>query len=725
WEFLSGDLPPGLTLSETGVLSGTPTQTGVYSFSVRAINDLGEDTRLFELNVYALPVITTVSLGYARLGSPYSGQLTAAGSTPMTWAVISGSLPTGLSLNANTGAITGVPLASGRFTFTVAATNIAGNSAPAQFIVDAGLALAIVTTSPLRSATVNVLYGALQFVAEGIDTSATVAWSVGAGTTLPQGMTLSTAGVLSGTPASTGTYNFSITITNGAAVATSPFTLFVGAPPVITSPPVLGGGVDRPFTTVLSASGSTPITWTMTAGPAWTGGPKPPPPTIDITLASNGVLSWLIPTEGNYTFTAVAANEFGNSAPVVFFLDITTPGIKTTAVKNGIVGEAYLEYILASGDQPFTWSLVSGALPPGLTWDTAIVTDPDTATPTMAFRISGTPTSTGEYSFAVRVSNFGGFAEESFTLTVYAKPVITTASLNSGNVNAVYSQTLQATGTTPIAWSILPPAGSETGLPPGLSLSGATISGIPAAEGIYTFTVRAQNSTGSGYANEKQFSIAIGPSGAPVITTGSTLSAIRGTAFSVALAANGNQPISWALEGGSSLPNGITLVDNALSGTPTTAGVYTFVITATNANGVDSRTYIMTIADPPVITTASLEDGATGVAYSQALSATGDAPISWTVVTPLIAGETGLPPGLSLNANTGIISGTPGASGIFSFRIRAVNGAGYDVAPLTIDVIESFFHETILDGEIVGGFFLDGEEIFAIVISGDIVYLSN
>ena len=100
-------------------------------------------------------------------------------------------------------------------------------------------------------------------------------------------------------------------------------------------------------------------------------------------------------------------------------------------------------------------------------------------------------------------------------------------------------------------------------------------------------------------------------------------------------------------------------------------------------------------------------------------------PITWAVVTPLIGGETGLPLGLSLNANTGTISGIPTVSGLFSFRIRAVNGTGYDTANFAITITESFFHETVLDGEIVGGFFLDGEELLAIIIGGDVVYLSS
>ena len=64
---------------ETGILYGTPTTPGTYTFSVRAQNDIGYDDGIFVIAVNQLPVITTTTLGYARLGSQYSAQLNATG----------------------------------------------------------------------------------------------------------------------------------------------------------------------------------------------------------------------------------------------------------------------------------------------------------------------------------------------------------------------------------------------------------------------------------------------------------------------------------------------------------------------------------------------------------------------------------------------------------------------------------------------------------------------
>jgi len=331
WENLN-DLPPGLSLNpNTGQITGTPTATGVYSFGMRAVNYLGDDIRVFQLTVNQLPVITTSgTLSYGRLNSAYSYQIQATGTTPITFSQSGGQLPTGLTLNSN-GTITGIPLATGVFTFQVYATNAAGSSAIVSLTIETGMALAIVTTSPLRVGTQGVAYGNLQFTAVGQDTTYTSTWAVVTAGTLPPGMSLSTAGILSGTPNTAGSYNFQVRVTNGTTQATSSFVLEVGTPPVITSNPTLLGGIDRPFTTVLQASGQTPITWAMTV--------QPNPP-ANITLDTNGVLSWLIPVTGSYTFTIQATNIFGSSAQVQFTLTITTPSIiDGQDLSNGILGE--------------------------------------------------------------------------------------------------------------------------------------------------------------------------------------------------------------------------------------------------------------------------------------------------------------------------------------------------------------------------------------------------
>ena len=158
----------------------------------------------------------------------------------------------------------------------------------------------------------------------------------------------------------------------------------------------------------------------------------------NIDIDSNGVVTWNIPTEGTYTFTAVATNAFGNSTPVTFYLTITTPSIIDVTLANGMVGSMYSHTFTAGGVSPFTWSFESGTLPTGVDFD------PDTAT------LSGIPTTAGTYNFQIRVTNIGGYAQESFSFTVAPKPlgapVITTGSSLDGEVGTVFSQSFSATG---------------------------------------------------------------------------------------------------------------------------------------------------------------------------------------------------------------------------------------------------------------------------------------
>ena len=111
----------------------------------------------------------------------------------------------------------------------------------------------------------------------------------------------------------------------------------------------------------------------------------------------------------------------------------------------------------------------------------------------------------------------------------------------------------------------------------------------------------------------------------------------------------------------------------------------TAVITATTHDGLFTATCTVTVNAPdapPSITTDTLPDGKVGEAYSQALTATGTAPITWSI-------DGGLPAGLSLNADTGEISGTPTADGTAKFTVKATNSAGSNTKELSITVAKA------------------------------------
>ena len=121
------------------------------------------------------------------------------------------------------------------------------------------------------------------------------------------------------------------------------------------------------------------------------------------------------------------------------------------------------------------------------------------------------------------------------------------------------------------------------------------------------------------------------------------------------------------------MPPGLTLSGGVLSGTPTTAGTYTFVLTATDSTKCTGRQdYSLTIGAgcsvPLALKPGTMPGGTVGTAFSQAISASGGtAPYTYAVTSG------SLPPGLTLDPSTGAISGTPTATGTYSFTVTATD----------------------------------------------------
>jgi glucan-binding YG repeat protein len=229
-----GNLPSGLTLSDVGIISGTPAETGTFNFTVTATNSAGSDTQDLTLIINSAPVIpvaptiTTTTLPNGTVDTPYSQALAATGDAPITWSD-DGNLPSGLTLS-DVGVISGTPVEAGTFNFTVTATNSAGsdtqdltltiNSAPVIPVAPT------ITTTTLPNGTVDTSYS--QALAATGD--APITWSDDGN--LPSGLTLSDVGVISGTPAAAGTFNFTVTAMNNAGSDTQDLTLIINSAPV-------------------------------------------------------------------------------------------------------------------------------------------------------------------------------------------------------------------------------------------------------------------------------------------------------------------------------------------------------------------------------------------------------------------------------------------------------------------------------------------------------------
>ena len=135
WSVDSGALPPGLSLSASGLLSGNATAVGFYNFVVRATDGIQSDTQALTIQVVAS--ITTASVPGAITGTLYGPRtLQQAGlSGPLTWTVLSGSLPAGVTLNSSTGILGGIATTPGVSNFVVQVQDAASNTATRAFSI--------------------------------------------------------------------------------------------------------------------------------------------------------------------------------------------------------------------------------------------------------------------------------------------------------------------------------------------------------------------------------------------------------------------------------------------------------------------------------------------------------------------------------------------------------------------------------------------------------------
>ncbi|MEP7337170.1 MAG: putative Ig domain-containing protein, partial [Acidobacteriota bacterium] len=217
-----GMLPPGLTLSPSGLLSGTPAAGGSYSFAVTATAaTLCPGSRAYTLTITGnCPAITVspanAALPVGQAGQAYNQTFTGSGGAPgYNFVVSAGALPNGLTLSA-AGVLSGAPIAFGNFSFTVKATDSNGCIGTRTYTLTISSPCAV-TINPalLPSGMTGVAYSQ-NFAGSG--GAAPYAYSLIVGA-FPTGLSINAAGVLSGTPTQAGIFDFTVKVvdSNGCA----------------------------------------------------------------------------------------------------------------------------------------------------------------------------------------------------------------------------------------------------------------------------------------------------------------------------------------------------------------------------------------------------------------------------------------------------------------------------------------------------------------------------
>ncbi|MGH8047962.1 MAG: discoidin domain-containing protein, partial [Chthoniobacterales bacterium] len=443
-------------------------------------------------------------------------------------------------------------------------------------------------------------------------------------TGLPNGLSINqSSGLITGTPTQQGTFNVTLTAVNENGAGTGTLSLFVEpqptAPPVITSSLTSTATILQPYTYQITSTGGA-ASYAATNLPSGL-----------VLDQATGLISGSSIVQGSFNVALTATNNIGTSTPVTLVLTVDTGGtinlsrIAGAVLTASTVNGGNTAPMAADGNTTVTrWESVQGA-----TADPSWIQVNFGQPCTIKFAILTWEAASGK-TYTLEVSDNG-----TTWTTVATEPN------NPGAGTKTYA--INATG------QYLRMYGTSRNLNYGYSM--------------YEFQVFGNTGVGAV---------------APVINSPLTASGAAGTPFNYQITASGS-PTSFNATG---LPNGLAINTGtgAITGTPTAGGTSNISISATNANGTDTKTLVLTVSapptNPPVINSALTANGATGAAFSYQITAT-NSPTSFQALN--------LPNGLAINGS-GLITGTPTVAGTSNITIKATNGIGTDTKTLVLTV---------------------------------------
>ncbi|MEZ2345742.1 beta strand repeat-containing protein [Terriglobus sp. RCC_193] len=515
----SGSLPTGLQFNaSSGMVSGTPKVDGDYPVTFQATDASAAATatalhrtlRVRHRASNSSVTITTSSLPAGTVNTAYSAQVQAGGgTTPYTWSITSGSLPTGLALSRN-GVLSGTPTSPGTASFAVQVADSNGAS------TSASLMLSILTnnTSPTpttlsitapAAGTVGTAYTGIIGVSGG---AAPYVCSVTSGS-LPAGLSLSGCS-LTGTPTTAGSYSLTVKATDSSSSANSstanitiiigttatPAKLAIGAPSAAT--------VGTIYSSAIAVSGGTgPYTCSITSG------------TLPAGIARNNCALTGTPTASGTFALGIKATDSSNpvnsgSATVSLAVNATASQLSLTAPPVATVGKTYSGNIgVSGGTAPYTCSLASGTLPAGLKLNNCTLT--------------GTPTTAGSSALSIKATDSGStIASTTANVVVTVNTAATTLTLSSpaaATVGIAYTGTIGVSGgTAPYTCAL-----ASGTLPAGLTLNNCTLTGTPTTAGSSTLSIKATDSSSPANVTTANVTVVVNsassttPAGAPHI----------------------------------------------------------------------------------------------------------------------------------------------------------------------------------------------------------------
>ncbi|MFK3967151.1 putative Ig domain-containing protein [Ensifer adhaerens] len=731
----AGALPAGMSISSSGVVSGTPTASGPFNFTVTATDPEGSTaSRAFSITIAAPTIaLSPATLPDPTAGTAYSQTLTASGgASPYTFAVTQNALPGGMTLASN-GVLSGTATIGGAFTFTVEATDAYGATGTQVFTVDVAPTVPDVPT--IGTAVEGDGYVDVSFTAPASNGGATITgYTV---TSNPGGMTATdTTSPIRVTGLTNGTsYTFTVTATNSAGTSTAsaasnvvtprsaqtitfanPGTQAFGTSPTLTATASsslavaftsstagvctvtpegdltfhqagsctiaadqVGNGtylaaptVSQTFTVdavvpgaptigtatadVASASvafsapasiGGASITgYTVTSNPGGFVGTGPSSPVV-VTGLSNGT---------SYTFTVTATNSAG-AGPASAASNAVTPRATQTITFANPGAQTY-------GTTPTLTASSDASLPVAFTSSTAAVC---TITPggSMSFHSAGTCTiaadqgGDGTYLPATTVT-------QSFTVNAVVPdaPTVGTAIAGDGEVSVNFSAPVSAGGASITGYTVNNPGGFV-----GTGTSSPVTVGSLSNGTSYTFTVTATNAVGTGPASG--VSNTVTPKAPQTITFANPGPQDYATPVTLSASASSALPVTFQ-----SLTTPVCVVTSTGDVTFRNGGTCTIEASQAGDSAYLAASNVSQsfLVSAPIFAftpaAGALPTATVATTYSQSFTANGGtAAYSYALASGVF------PAGLSLDA-AGTLSGTPTADGSFTFTVQATDTHG-------------------------------------------------
>ncbi len=648
WQIF-GSPPPGLVFSD-GVLLGTPTGGGTYSFQVilSPINDTNSS------EICTISIDSQLSLVNPLSPEGYVGQtwrfgFAQGGATPYRWAVTEGAFPPGLTLNPD-GTASGVYTTQGIYTFALTVTDADG------------LSLRIPVTQTVTGSFPQ-LTGNVPSIRPGLSYLFTLLMTGGVPpyrflTTSFCGMSLSSGGVVQGEAGDCGGY-MPFVFSDATGTITDTSVNLSSAPPSTASfsGTVISAQTDQPLVIYLPApNGNPPFTWS---------GGMPSGLQLDST---DGVLQGQIDTPSTVPFSVTVTDGAGNEQTTAYTLNVTANPltILNSSLDPVVIGQTGSVKVQLSGASGSPFISLTAANDYGLLFNsTALAADGP-----IQFNVP-TDLAPGTYQVTIlAIDGAGAQAQKTLSMVVFSAG-LHLGDLTVSNLAATgsYPQRLQVFGGTP-PYQVTVPFPSD--LPPGLTIDTlGNVSGIPYLAGVYNFAVTASDAGGnSAY---RTYSMSIGPPPPLLIALPSALAG-RPYSASILTSSAPSGPYTWTFNGPT--PPGLILdADGTLHGLPVGQGEYTFDVTGNASNG-ESDTILedFVIGPNPALPERTLPDATIGQPYMQQLNSSLTGALQWTV------NAASLPAGILFDPSTGQLSGVPGAAGQWGIAATASSNSGTDSA---------------------------------------------